>query len=122
MISVMNDIPHHVVAFKATGEITEEEYQNTIVPAIQKLAAQTNEINLILYLDAANDNFTGTRWYQDALTVLKSLGKWNRSAIITNLSNIISFTKAFSYLIPGEFKGFSLENYEEAVLWVSSKT
>lgn len=120
MISAISDIPHHVVAFKATGEITLDEYQNTIVPAIKKLAEQTNEINFILYLDTDNDNFTKTAWYKDALLNLKSLGRWNRSAIITDSSNIISFTKAFSYLVPGEFKGFTIENYEEAVLWVSS--
>jgi len=122
MISVMSDIPHHVVAFKATGEITQEEYQNTLVPAIKKLAAQTNEINFILYLDTDSYNFTAAAWYKDALLNLKSLGTWNRSAIITDSSNIISFTKAFSYLVPGEFKGFTIENYEEAVLWVSSAT
>jgi len=122
MISVMSDIPHHVVAFKATGEITPEEYENTLVPAIKKLAAQTNEINFILYLDTESYNFTAAAWYKDALLNLKSLGTWNRSAIITDSSNIISFTKSFSYLVPGEFKGFSVENYEEAVLWVSSAT
>ncbi|GEC70498.1 SpoIIAA-like [Flavobacterium flevense] len=94
--------------------------QNTIVPAIKKLAAQTNEINFILYLDIYSGNFTTKAWCKDALLNLKSLGRWNRSAIITDSSNITSFTKAFSYLVPGEFKGFTIENYEEAVLWVSS--
>ncbi|MFL9829642.1 STAS/SEC14 domain-containing protein [Flavobacterium sp. ST-87] len=120
MITEIKDVPPQIVAFKAIGEVTHEDYTNIIVPAVQKLVSQTDEINFILYLDT-NINFTDSACYQDALLGLKNLGNWNRAAIITDSSNIISFTKAFSYIIPGEFKGFSKENDEEAILWVSNK-
>jgi hypothetical protein len=113
------DAPQNVVAFRATGEVTQDDYKNAIAPAIEKLVKQIDEINFLFLIDTDLENFTAAAWMQDALIGLKNLGKWNRSAIVTDSARAISFTNGFSYMVPGEFKGFKKEAFDEAMNWVA---
>ncbi len=121
MITILSDIPQNVVAFKATGTITKEDFQKIVTPTVEALIKKTGQINFLLYLDTDIDNFTIGAWFEDAMLGLKNLLKWKRAAIVTDSKNIIAFTKIFSLLLPSEFKGFSKESYDEALLWVASE-
>lgn len=112
------DAPQNVVAFRATGEVTQDDYKNVIVPAIENLVERIDEINFLFLIDTDLENFTAAAWMQDAWVGLKNLGKWNRSAIVTDSERAISFTNGFSYMVPGEFKGFKKEAFDEAMNWV----
>jgi hypothetical protein len=112
------DAPQNVVAFRATGEVTQDDYKNVIVPAIENLVKRIDEINFLFLIDTDLENFTAAAWMQDAWVGLKNLGKWNRSAIVTDSERAISFTNGFSYMVPGEFKGFKKEAFDEAMNWV----
>lgn len=117
MIQII-DSPSNVAAFRAVGEVTAKDYQTVLVPAVTKLVERINEINFLFLIDTDISNFTAAAWMEDALLGLKNLGKWNRAAIVTDSEKAITFTNGFSYLVPGEFRGFRKENYEEALSWV----
>ena len=110
--------PQNVVAFKATGEVTKNDYQTVLLPAVERLVNQIDEINFLFLIDTEIESFTAAAWMQDAWVGLKNLSKWNRSAIVTDSEKAISFTNAFSYMVPGEFKGFKKEAFNEAMNWV----
>jgi len=73
-----------------------------------------------MVIDTDLSNFTAGAWLQDALLGLKNIGSWNRAAILSDSEGIKTFTNIFSIVVPGEFKGFSKDQLEEAVVWVSS--
>ena len=112
------DTPDNVVAFRALAEVTKDDFQAAVVPAIDNLVKRINEINFLLVLDTDIGNFTAGAWLQDALIGLKHLGKWNRAAIVTDTEEIISFTNGFSYIVPGEFRGFKKAEFNKALNWV----
>lgn len=112
------DTTDNIVAFRALAEVTKEDFLTTVVPAVEHLVKQTNEINFLLVLDTDIENFTAGAWLQDALLGLKHLGKWHRAAIVTDSEDIISFTNGFSYVVPGEFHGFKKEAFNKALNWV----
>ena len=112
------DTTDNIVAFRALAEVTKEDFLTAVVPAVEHLVKQTNEINFLLVLDTDIKNFTADAWLQDALLGLKHLGKWNRAAIVTDSEDIISFTNGFSYVVPGEFHGFKKEAFNKALNWV----
>lgn len=117
MIQIL-DSPDNVVAFRAVGEITKEDYQNIVEPTVEGLIERIDEINFLLLLDTDLENFTASAWMQDVLMGLKNLVKWNRSAIVTDSDKIISFTNGFSYIVPGEFRGFKKDSFDKALSWV----
>lgn len=117
MIQVL-DAPENVVAFRALGEVTKDDYQSIMAPAVEKLVERINEINFLFLIDTDLENFTTAAWMQDAMIGLKNLGKWNRAAIVTDSERAITFTNGFSYIVPGEFRGYKKEAYQEAMNWV----
>jgi hypothetical protein len=118
MIEVIS-APDNVTAFRAIGEVTKEDYQNVVVPAVEKLIGKVNEINFLLVLDTGVENFTAGAWVQDALLGLKNFGKWNRAAIVSDSDAVINFTNGFSYIAPGEFRGFKKAGFYKALNWVA---
>lgn len=117
MIQIIN-APPNVVAFRALGEVTAEDYRTIIAPAVKRLVEQIDQINFLFLIDTELENFTATAWLEDAFIGLKNFGKWNRAAIVTDSERAISFTNAFSYVMPGEFKGFRKESFDQALYWV----
>lgn len=117
MIQIIN-APPNVVAFRASGEVTAEDYRTIIAPAVKRLVEQIDQINFLFLIDTELENFTATAWLEDAFIGLKNFGKWNRAAIVTDSERAISFTNAFSYVMPGEFKGFRKESFDQALYWV----
>lgn len=117
MIQVIN-APQNVVAFRALGEVTAEDYETIIAPAVKRLVEEINEINFLFLIDTELENFTARAWLEDAFIGFKNFGKWNRAAIVTDSERAISFTNAFSYVMPGEFRGFRKTAFHEALNWV----
>lgn len=114
-------MPQNLVAFKATGEVTKDDYKNVVFPSIKELLKHTDKLNYLMIIDTPLKNFTAGAWWDDMLLGLKEITKWHRVAILTHSHAINNFTDAFSVIVPGEFKGFMLEQYNEAVKWASGK-
>lgn len=121
MITPLSNIPDNMVAFTASGEVTKADFENVVIPAVNKIVEKTGELNYLLVIDTALKNFTAGAWWEDALLGIKKLTKWRRAAIVSDSSGISVFTKVFSMVMPGEFKGFKPEELDEAINWVAAK-
>jgi hypothetical protein len=121
MIKYLEDLPPNIVGFKATGDITEADFIQTVMPKVKELVDKTDRLNYLLVLETSIKNFTIGAWMKDAIMGVKHLAKWNRAAIVSDIEAIRNFTNFFSYLMPGEFKGFKHNELQEAIDWVSEK-
>ena len=92
MIQYLDDLPSNIVGFKATGEITESDFADTVMPKVKTLIERTDKLNYLLVLETS---------VVDAIR---------------------TFTDFFSYLMPGEFKGFEHKDLQEAIDWVAGET
>lgn len=119
MIQQITDVPSNVSAFRAIGEVSEDDFKTVIIPIVNRLVEETDQLNYMLVLDTSVKNFTAGAWWQDALLGLKNITKWNRVAIVSDSDGINSFTDIFSVFIPGEFRGFYPEQLKVAIDWVS---
>lgn len=120
MITELENLPANMVGFRATDTITEEDFTNTVMPAVKAIIEKTGHLNYLLVLDTSIKNFTIGAWLKDALMGIKHLTKWKRAAIVSDLDAIRTFTDAFSIVMPGEFKGFRHSELDEAIEWVSA--
>lgn len=121
MIQVIENLPSNMVGFKATGEVTEVDFMQTVMPKVKELIAKTNKLNYMLVLDTSIKNFTAGAWFKDATMGIQHLTKWNRAAIVSDVEAIRKFTTVFSLLMPGEFKGFEHKDLQAAIDWASEK-
>ncbi len=109
-----------MVAFKATGAVSKEDFDLVVVPAVEAIVSKTGELNYLFWIDTPLHNFTTGAWWQDAMIGLKKISKWNRAAIVSESQGINTFTNLFSIVMPGEFKGFKPAELDKAIVWVST--
>jgi hypothetical protein len=119
MLSILDDAPDNVVAFRATGEIDKNDYTDTLVPAVDYQVKKQGKINFMLVLDTSLKNFTMGAFLKDLGVGLKHFTKWHKMAIVSESGGINKFTDLFSYVSPGEAKGFTHAELAEATKWVS---
>lgn len=121
MIQQLENLPSNIVGFKAIGEITESDFTEIVMPKVKALIDKTDKLNYLLVLETSLSNFTIGAWMKDAVMGIKHLTKWNRAAIVSDVEAIRKFTNFFSFLMPGEFKGFEHRDLQMAIDWVSEK-
>ncbi|MBC7827794.1 MAG: STAS/SEC14 domain-containing protein [Chitinophagaceae bacterium] len=121
MITPIPNIPGNMVGFIATDEVSKEDFEKVVMPAVDRIVEKTGELNYLLVIDTSLKNFTAGAWWQDALLGIKKIMKWRRAAIVSDSSGIITFTNFFNVVVPGEFKGFKPEALDQAIQWVSAE-
>jgi hypothetical protein len=121
MIQRISSLPETMVGFRAVGEVTKEDFDHIVIPAVKEIVEKTGQLNYLLVIDTSIENFTAGAWVKDAILGIKNLTQWQRAAIVSDSKAIKKFTDFFSMLIPGEFKGFDHESLQEAIDWTSSK-
>lgn len=121
MITQITDVPGNMVAFRATGEVTKDDF-DIVKKEVSELVKATGNLNYLLVLDTPLSEFSAGAWLQDALLGLQNITKWNRAAIISDSQTVKNFTDVFSKVIPGEFRVYTDADYERAVQWVSEQT
>ena len=119
MLKIMDNVPANVVGFIATGEVTKQDYETVLIPAVDKAAKEFGELHFLLVLDTDVKNFTLGAWWNDAKVGLKHLTKWKKMAIVSDQKGVEKMTDLLSYVMPGESKGFTHAELQEAVKWVS---
>ena len=119
MISLIPNLPSSMVGFRATGNVTEDDFKNVVMPAVQNAIDVNGELNYLLVLDTSLKDFSVGAWMQDAVLGAKHLLKWNRAAIVSDVKAIKKFTDLFSYAVPGEFRGFSHAELQDAIAWTA---
>lgn len=122
MLQIINHLPSNVVGVRATGEVTREDMEQVLLPAISQLAERENKINYLLVLDTGVQNFTLAAWWNDLKLGLKNFTKWNRIAVVSEQKGVEWFTDLFRFAIPGKSKGFTHEQLAESTVWVSDSS
>lgn len=120
MLQLMKDLPQHVVGVRAIGHVNKDDYDQTLIPAIEKVAGDFGEINFLMLLETDITNFTYGAWMQDAKVSLKHFAKWNKIAIVTGQKVIEKISSLFSFVSPAQAKGFPVSDIEIAKAWVAA--
>src|ERR1700744_4092514 len=102
MLQKMNDLPAHVVGFRATGKVTKEDYDKILIPAVDKLAKEKGKINYVFLLETDISNLSIGALYDDLKVGLQHLLQWHKMAIITDQDGVNKFTDIVGHMIPGE--------------------
>ena len=121
MIGILPDIPPNVAGFKASGEVTREDYEKIVFPEIRRHVELYGHLNFVFYVDTSLKNFSAGAWVRDIWLGLKELARWHKVAIISDVERIRRFTDTTSHLLPGEYKGFPTHLLEDAIRWASTE-
>ena len=90
------------------------------MPRMDDLVKRQGEINYLLVLETDVQNFSIGSWCEDMKLWLKNFSKWNKIAIVTDQKSVEWFSDIFRFFIPGNSRGFTLNELEEAIRWISA--
>lgn len=121
MLEHMNYLPSHVLGMHAVGNVTIKDYTKALLPLLKEQVKKNGRINLLLVLETNIQNFTAGAWCGNVEIGLKYFLRWNKLAIVTDQKNIREFSHLFKYILPGKYRGYPLEELDEAVKWVAEK-
>ena len=71
MITQINDLPTNMVGFRASGEVTKEDFE-PVLKQVEELVERTDKLNYLLVLDTSPKDFTAGAWLQDGLLGIKN--------------------------------------------------
>lgn len=119
MISLLNDLPDHVIGVEATDHVSKADYENVLLPAVDALAKRTGKIHFLYVVKTGLDHFSAGAMWDDLKVGLQHFSHWKRIAVVSDNKVIENMTNFFSFAMPAHVKGFSLDRLEEAKTWVS---
>jgi hypothetical protein len=121
MIDILPGLPSNVVGFKATGEVTREDFEKVVFPGIKQHMDVSRKLNFIFYVDTPLRNFSAGAWIRDIWLGIKKFAAWHKVAIVSDVEKIRHFTDSISHILPGEYRGFLSAQFEDAVRWASTE-
>ncbi|MGE9312482.1 STAS/SEC14 domain-containing protein [Niabella sp. CJ426] len=118
MITEIKNISNNIVAFKAYGTIHGNDFETTLVPAIQQYKRSHKDLNYMLVLEHDLSSFSITWWIKSLWLAVRDWSTWKRCAIISNLEGLKNFTNETCNDIPGELRIYPHEQMDDAIRWL----
>jgi hypothetical protein len=119
-IEVLEGLPDNVLAFEAAGKVTDSDYEDVLIPAVEESLKTQDKVRLLYVLGSRFEGYEAEAMWDDAKLGLGHLGSWEKIALVTDQGLLRGMVKAMGFAMPGEVKVFSLDELEQAKSWVSS--
>jgi SpoIIAA-like len=121
MIEPIGDMQAGTIGFRASGEVTREDYRRVLEPALRE-AVQSGEVRM-LYVVEADFEMDGSAVLEDAKTGLKlglgHISAWKRTAVVTDVEWVRRAVRLFAWMAPGEVGVWRLDQLAEAREWLA---
>jgi len=118
MFQIMPESEGKIIGLRATGKLTDEDYQEVLIPSLAALINQHGKVRLLCYMD---DEFTGVEAgaiWDDAKFFLPHKDDFEKMTIVGGPKWIELIMKLFAPLIKVDVKIFSGEQLSEAWEWI----
>jgi hypothetical protein len=111
--------PSTVLAVRAVGRLTKEDYENVLEPAVERLVSETGELRAVIVVGDEFDSFTSGAAWEDTKFGIAHWGKWKRCAVVTDKDWVEGGVKVFGWMMPGEVKVFEDDDLDDAIEWAA---
>ena len=119
MIRLLRNMPAGVLGFEAVDDVEKEDYEDVIVPVINKAIAEHGKVRLVYVLGPEFDDYEGGAVWEDLKLGVRHPASFERIAIVTNARWAGPAIKIFSVLWPGQARVFQLAELESAKRWAA---
>jgi hypothetical protein len=120
MFQIMPESAGKIIGVRTTGKLTDQDYQEVLIPSLEALINQHGKVRLLCYMD---DEFTGVEAgaiWDDAKFFLPHKDDFEKMAIVGGPKWIELIMKLFAPLMKGDVKTFSGEQLSKAWEWISA--
>ena len=120
MLETIQPSATNIVAVRATGTVTGDDYETVLIPLIEQKLAAHDKIRLLYHLGPEFTGYEVEAMWDDTKVGLKHLTHFEKIAVVTDVDWIIRLVKAAGLLIPGEVRLFANSELAAAQAWISN--
>lgn len=118
MLTPIDLAADNAIGFSASGEVTAEDYESVLIPAIEGLLRNGKRIRFLYHLGPEFTGFSVGAMWDDAKVGLRHMTAWERIALVTDVGWLRRSVSLIAFTIPGEVKLFTNDDLAEAMRWV----
>jgi len=115
---MIKGLPHDVLALRACGIITAQDYTDTLEPLVEGMLREHDRIKVLLVLDEAFQSYTGGALWDDAKLGLRHFRSFSRVALVTDHDWVRRAILALSPLSLARVRVFPMVELEAAREWI----
>ena len=118
MLTFLHDFPDNVVAVRASGEVTADDYQRLLVPGIEEKLSVHKRLRLLYVLGDEFTGFSGGAAWEDAKIGMRHFTHFERVAVVTDRDWVRHMVQGFGFALPGEVRVFETDDLDDAKAWI----
>ncbi|MDW4496420.1 STAS/SEC14 domain-containing protein [Sulfitobacter sp. D35] len=118
MIEVEQIGAHGIVEIRMSGPVSDKDYTDTLVPAIDAAIAQNETVRLLAIIESGFSDFTLGAIIEDARTGMKHWRGFDRAAIVTDNAAMKRVISAVSVFMPCPVATFDVADVDSARSWL----
>lgn len=115
---VIDGLPRDVVALKAVGIITAQDYRDTLIPLIEEKLKEHKRLKFLIVLGEEYATYAADAAWDDMRFGISHWGDFSRIALVTDIGWMASATKLFAPLMGAQVAVFPMAELDEAKSWV----
>jgi len=122
MVERLPDMPPGTLGFRASGELTREDYTEVLQPALHVAVADGGRLRTLYVIDDLDEIHPSALWADTKLGLdltIRHHEAWERTAIVTDIEWMARATRLFLWMIPGEARVFPRAELDQAKAWAS---
>jgi hypothetical protein len=119
-VSVIDGLPDDVVGLDAEGVIEARDYDEVIVPLIERKLRDHDRIKLLYRVGRGFERYTAGAIWSDTRIGIKHFTRFSRVALVSDVSWIRHSVRLFAPMIPAEVHVFADSEIEAAKAWISA--
>ena len=110
-----------VVDARAVGKVTSEDYESTLIPAVETALAIGGKGRVLYVLGSDFERYEAEAALDDARMGLHHWSDFERIAVVTDHDMYRTMIKGFGFLMPGEVKVFGVDDLDDAKEWIAAR-
>lgn len=118
---ILEDYPEDVVAVRAEGIITSDDYEKTLIPLMEKIIKEKGQVKLLYWCGTEFEGFSVGAMWDDARYGLMHMGKFSKFALVTDVDWLRMSMTLFAPVIPVPVKVFHNAELDDAKEWVKAE-
>jgi hypothetical protein len=120
MVRKIEGLPANVVAVEAHGEVTGDDYEKVIVPAIESALKEQEKIRFLYHVGPDFTGYTAAAIWDDMKIGAHHWKAFERCAVVTDVRWISDTVRAFRFLMPCPVMVFRNDEMARATAWLTS--
>lgn len=120
MFTRIANAPPNVLAIRAMGRITDDDYRSMLVPAIEQQIRTVGKIRLVYVIGAEFEGFDMMAAMDDALLGIHHWKDFEKVAVATDRDWIANGVRMMGPLLPAKTRIFDVAQMQDALDWAAA--